>query len=46
MTGTALLHIMGVIIGDISQQYERGKLLLRGAGVLIAGTGAAYLLGA
>jgi urease accessory protein len=46
MTGTALLHIMGVIIGDISQQYERGKLLLRGAGVLIAGTGAAYLVGA
>jgi urease accessory protein len=46
MTGTALLHIMGVIIGDISQQYERGKLLLRGAGVVIAGTGAAYLVGA
>lgn len=45
MTGTALLHIMGVIIGDISQQYERGKLLLRGAGVLIAGTGAVYLIG-
>ncbi len=46
MTGTALLHIMGVIIGDISQQYESGKLLLRGAGVVIAGTGAAYLVGA
>lgn len=46
MIGTALLHIMGVIIGDISQQYERGKLLLRGVGVLIAGTGAAYLVGA
>lgn len=46
MTGTALLHLMGVIIGDISQHYERGKLLLRGAGVAIAGTGAFFLVGA
>jgi urease accessory protein len=46
MTGTALLHIMGVIIGDISRHYERGTLVLRGVGVLIAGTGAAYLVGA
>jgi urease accessory protein len=46
MTGTAMLHVMGLIIGDISQHYERGKLLLRGAGVAIAGTGAFFLLGA
>ncbi len=45
MTGTALLHLMGVVIGDISQHYERGKLILRAAGVAIAGTGAFFLVG-
>ena len=46
MTGTALLHLTGVIIGDISQHYARGKVLLRGAGLAIAGTGAFFLVGA
>lgn len=46
MTGTALLHVLGVIIGDISQHYERGKLMLRVSGVAIAGTGAFFLVGA
>jgi urease accessory protein len=46
MSGTTLLHILGVVIGDISQHYERGKLMLRGAGVAIAGTGAFFLVGA
>ena len=46
MTGTILLHIMGVVIGDISQHYEKGKLLLRIAGGAIAGTGAWFLVGA
>jgi len=46
MTGTAMLHITGVIIGDISQHYAQGKLLLRAAGVAIAGTGAFFLVGA
>lgn len=46
MSGTALLHVMGVVIGDISQHYVRGKLMLRAAGVAIAGTGAFFLVGA
>jgi len=46
MTGTILLHIMGVVVGDISQHYEKGKLLLRVAGGAIAGTGAWFLVGA
>ena len=37
MTGTALLHIAGVLVGDISQHYARGKVLLRIAGAAIAG---------
>ena len=46
MTGTAALHIGGLIIGDISQHYARGKQLLRVSGVAIAGIGAFFLLGA
>jgi len=46
MTGTVLLHVMGVVIGDISQHYEKGKLMLRIAGGGIAGTGIWFLVGA
>ena len=46
LTGTALLHITGVLIGDISQHYERGKIALRIAGAGIAAAGAAFLFGA
>ncbi len=46
MTGTAALHVMGLIIGDISQHYARGQVLLRASGVAIAGIGTAFLLGA
>lgn len=45
MTGTALLHIAGVLIGDISQHYARGKVLLRIAGAAIAGAGTWFLVG-
>jgi urease accessory protein len=46
MTGTIVLHLMGVVVGDISQHYEKGKLLLRIAGAAIAGTGVWFLVGA
>jgi urease accessory protein len=46
LTGTAALHLFGVIVGDISQHYARGKLLLRIAGGAIAGSGAWFLAGA
>lgn len=45
MTGTALLHVAGVLIGDISQHYARGKVLLRLAGAAIAGAGTWFLVG-
>lgn len=45
LTGTALLHIAGVLIGDISQHYARGKVLLRVAGGAIAGAGGWFLYG-
>jgi urease accessory protein len=46
LTGTAALHILGVVIGDISQHYARGKMLLRVAGGAIAGIGTWFLLAA
>jgi urease accessory protein len=45
MTGTAILHIAGLLIGDISQHYARGKLLLRVAGAAIASAGTWFLVG-
>ena len=45
MTGTAALHLAGVIIGDISRHYASGKLMLRVGGGAIAGIGAAFLTG-
>jgi urease accessory protein len=43
MTGTATLHISGVVIGDISQHYRMGKILLRIGGAIIAALGAWFL---
>jgi urease accessory protein len=46
ISGTAGLHLAGVVIGDIAQHYARGKLALRAAGGLISGFGAYFLLAA
>jgi urease accessory protein len=46
MTGTAALHILGLIIGDISQHYQRGKLLLRVSGAAIAAAGMIFMVNA
>jgi len=46
MTGTAALHVAGLVVGDIARHYQRGKLLLRLGGGAIAGIGVAFLAGA
>ncbi len=43
LTGTAVLHIAGLVIGDISQHYERGKQVLRAAGLVIAALGCMFV---
>jgi len=43
MIGTAALHLLGLLIGDISQRYIRGKLMLRIAGGAMAGVGTFFL---
>jgi len=46
LTGTAVLHVTGLVIGDISQHYERGKQALRVAGVIVAVLGCVFLYSA
>lgn len=45
LTGTALIHIAGVVIGDIAKHYERGKIILRVGGGAIAIMGVLLILG-
>ena len=45
LTGTALIHIAGVLIGDISKRYQRGPLVLRVGGGLIAVVGLLFVFG-
>lgn len=46
LTGTAALHLLGVLIGDIARRNAYGNSILRLAGGAIAGTGAFFLIGA
>ena len=45
LTGTALIHITGVLIGDISKRYQRGPQVLRVGGGLIAMVGLLFVFG-
>jgi urease accessory protein len=46
LTGTILIHITGVLIGDISGRYEeRGKTVLRVGGALISVIGVLFIVG-
>lgn len=45
LVGTALIHIAGVVIGDISRHYERGKVALRVGGAMIALVGLLFIFG-
>ena len=45
LTGTALIHIAGVLIGDISKRYQYGPQVLRVGGSLIAVVGLMFVFG-
>ena len=45
LTGTASLHLIGVLIGEVARQYRAGLTTLRAAGVAVAGLGGLFLLG-
>lgn len=45
LTGTALIHLSGVVIGDISSRYKPGRAVLRLGGVAIATLGLGFVAG-
>jgi urease accessory protein len=45
LTGTALIHIAGLVVGDIAKHYESGKIMLRVGGGLIALVGVSFIAG-
>lgn len=46
LTGTAIIHLVGVLIGDIAKRYRAGRLVLRIAGAAASVVGALFLFGA
>ncbi len=45
LTGTALIHLSGVVIGDISKRYRAGRVVLRLGGVAISLLGVGFVVG-
>lgn len=45
LLGTAVIHLAGVLIGEVARQYRAGIHVLRGAGVGIALLGALFVTG-
>jgi len=45
LSGTAIIHLVGVLIGDQARRYPRGRPLLRVVAVGIAATGLMFLIG-
>lgn len=46
LLGTALIHLLGVLIGDIARRYPRGRPILRGVGGAFVVAGTLFLVGA
>ena len=46
LTGTATLHLLGLLLGDIARRYRHGYTALRITGGAIAGAGTFFLVGA
>lgn len=45
LSGTAAIHLLGVLIGAIAERYERGPLVLRGVGGVIVFLGLLFVIG-
>jgi urease accessory protein len=44
LLGTILLHLTGVLIGDMAKRYQYGLLVLRGAGAVFMVIGAIFFV--
>lgn len=45
LLGTALIHLAGVLIGEISRRYASGRLVLRLVGAVFVSVGVLFLVG-
>lgn len=45
LLGTIMIHLLGVLIGDMAKRYPKGRPVLRLAGGVFVITGAMFLLG-
>lgn len=45
LVGTALIHLLGVLIGDIARRYPRGRPVLRGVGGVFVVAGGLFIVG-
>jgi urease accessory protein len=45
LTGTILIHLLGVLLGDMARRYPRGRPVVRGAGGVFALVGILFMLG-
>lgn len=44
MLGTILLHLTGVLVGDMAKRYQHGMLVLRAAGAVFVAIGAVFFV--
>jgi urease accessory protein len=45
LLGTALIHLLGVLIGEMAKRYARGRIVIRLAGASFVAVGALFLVG-
>lgn len=45
LLGTALIHLLGLLIGDVSRRYARGRLVLRAVGGVFVVIGGLFVAG-
>jgi urease accessory protein len=44
--GTALIHLLGVVVGEVARRYGSGRIVLRALGALFAIVGLLFMIGA
>lgn len=44
LSGTAAIHLLGVLVGYFAQHSKRGAVLLRASGALVAAAGVTFLI--
>ncbi len=45
LLGTALIHLLGVVIGEVAKRYTPGRLVMRFGGGVFVGIGVLFILG-